>query len=633
MHHRETQGNARHALYATLLALLVAGLALTEAGCQRGPAARLIVFIVVDTLRADRLGCYGSSVVATPHLDRLAREGTLYESAFTAAPVTLPSVASMLTGAYPLQHGVRDNALFRLDESWDTVPERFADAGYATGAFLSADVLGERYGLGRGFEVYDADVSMRYRTHHPMMRDIEDDLQGVERRAQITIDRALAWAVGQAGRDAFLFVHLFDPHLPRDPVPEFQEAYPNRPYEAEVAHVDQQVGRLLEGLSEHWSVEDTWTLFVSDHGEGLSDHEEEFHGVLLFDETMHVPLIVHGKGAPSGQRRTEIVRTIDLAPTLCVWAGLNPPASAVGSLLPGIEYPDGPSRTWTRKHRTVAYLESMRSRLSHGWCELRGLRTGRWKYIDGPTPELYDVVADPGEHLDLAPAHPAVVDSLRRVLDDAGLYAAARGAQAAQTMEPSDEERERLLSLGYVTPDGGAAPTVDSLAVWYFPAGERGRELGLADPRERLREYMARTVARSFVKSGEAAFAAGDDRAALDFFQQALQSDPRIVSAHLGIAQILERNGRPDDALTALRTARQSVPASDRVSLALARTLRDRGKLGEALRVLEDAVSVARAAGRADSIFQSDLQQIRRLLGSPTPSGPRSGPRGSARPD
>ena len=597
--------------------LLILGFAMAAAvlltGCQGPPPPRLVVVLVVDTLRADRLGCYGYADAETPNIDRLAAQGTLYTNAFCAVPVTLPSVATMLTGAYPLQHGVRDNTIFELPESWETLPERFASAGFATGAFVSADVLGRRFGLDGGFDVYDDDMSMRYRTYHPMMRQMEDDLQHRERRAHVTVGRALDWAETQVGRDVFLLVHFFDPHLPRDPLPEFHAIFPDRPYDAEIAAVDQQIGRLLEGLAEHWDTASTYTLFASDHGEGLSDHEEELHGVLLFDETMHVPLIVAGAGVPTGVRREEVVRTIDLAPTMCAWFGLGPLPAAVGSLLPGLPYADE-AVSWRRRYDDLAYLESMRSRLSHDWCEQRGLRSARWKFIESTAPELYDLAADPEERENLAPRHPGRVDSLRTLMNHVGLYAAARGARAAATREPSDEERERLLSLGYLTPEGGAEQTVDSLAVWYFPPGERGAEIGMPDPRVRLREYMQRTVARSLVRSGEAALTAGNERAAMDFFSKALEANPTVVSAHLGIAQALERVGRPDDALAALRNARETVPASDRVALALGRTLRDRGMIAEAIRVLEEAAQYARGAGRPDSIFHEDLRALRRRL-------------------
>jgi len=520
-----------------------------------------VLLVVIDTLRADHIGCYGYEAISTPTLDRLAREGTLYENAMTAVPLTLPSVATMLTGAYPLQHGVRDNGPFRLADGWETLAERFHETGFRTGAFVSAHVLANEHGLEQGFEIYDDDLAERYETHHPMMRGMEDRLQGIERRGEKTIDRALEWMRAEPGRDAFVMVHLFDPHLPRDPTPEFRDRYPEQLYDGEIASVDHQIGRLLEGARERWDDSQIVTVVVGDHGEGLFDHEEEFHGVLLFNETMRVPLIFHGPGIERGLRVREVARTIDIAPTICALTSMTPLPRSSGAVLPGISAASGDRSSLAH----VAYMETLRPRLSHGWCELRGVRIEDWKLIEGPTVELYDLASDPRERTNLADGRPAIRDSLLALMDAAAWRSLGAGRDPATFSASTREDRERLLSLGYVSPAEAPSSLSDSAAIWGFPAHRRGVELGMADPRERLVGHTNRATARSLVMSAKEALRSGHLPAAEESFRAALHYHAESIDAHLGLAEVLERTGRFADALKILVGAEDLAPDDPRV--------------------------------------------------------------------
>lgn len=567
---------------------------------------RAVILIVLDTTRADRIGCYGYEQIATPTLDSLATSGILYENAVTAVPVTLPSVATILTGAYPFQHGIRDNGPFRLTPSWDTLPERFLEKSYATGAFLSAHVLSEQHGIEQGFQIYDDDFSTRYRTYHPMLREMEDKLQGIERRASDTVDQALAWLEEQSGRDTFVLVHFFDPHLPRDPTPAYRQAYPGREYDAEVAAMDHEIGRLLAGAREIWGSEIT-TLVVGDHGEGLYDHEEELHGVLLFEETMRVPMIVSGAGIEGAQRRKELARTIDVAPTLCELAGLDPLPWSTGTLLPGIELDHPKSESVARDpFDRVAYIETLRPRLSHGWCELRGLRTESWKLVEGTDVELYNLRKDPDEKVNLAAEKPALRDSLLSIMDAAAWHALRRGRETAVFLESTQEEQERLASLGYVSPVEMPSSSADSAAIWGFSADQRGKRIGKTDPRERLVAYTERTTARSFIKSGQASLQKGDLRGAVERFRNALKYDRESIDARLGLADSYERAGQFEQAREVLKSAEELKPRDPQVILALADILAKGGRKSEALRLLDQTI--------ARGVRTEELEQMRAAL-------------------
>ena len=453
-------------------------------------------------------------------------------------PVTLPAVATILTGVYPLQHGIRDNGPYALGDAWTTLAESFRTAGYATGAFVSADVLAKDHRLTQGFDHYDDDLTAPFEVYDPMLVPFRDERQGLERRADATVDRALAWARDQRGAPAFLCVHLFDPHLPRDPVPEFRERYPGRPYDGEIAFTDRELGRLLAGLRANWRAREILTLVVADHGEGLQDHEEEFHGDLLFEETMRVPLILQGPGIDRGRRVDELARTIDIAPTLCALARLPAPMGSSGAVLPGVrgrraadDPPVGPA------HARAAYLETFRPRFAHGWCELRGLRTARWKLIAGPAVELYDLAADPREQRDLAAHEPGVRDSLLALMDAVARASLELGAHGASRVQLTPEAIERLRSLGYVGETPLPPAPADSLAIRVYPPAARGAALGLADPRTALAAYNRRLMARSYEKAGQLALDRGDLVEARRCFTQAIAAD----SAYAGDAQLRRR--------------------------------------------------------------------------------------------
>jgi arylsulfatase A-like enzyme len=592
-----------------LAALLAVVLFMPGCGWEgRSGQGHLVLLIIVDTLRADRLGCYGYDEIDTPTIDALADAGILFEQAVTAVPVTLPSISTLLTGVYPLQHGIRDNGPFRLGASWTTLAERFSACGFRTAAFVSAAVIGRQHGLDQGFEVYDDDMSGAYTVYDPELKPFSESVAGVERRADATVACALEWARQHSGEDVFLMVHLFDPHIPQDPPPPYNELYAS-PYDGEIAFVDDQIGQLLEPLREGWAEEHQLIAFVSDHGEGLGDHGEDLHGFLLYEETMHVPFILSGwarpdssaaaetVALPTGIRLDDLVRTIDVAPTLCALMGMDPPSVSSGHAV--IECAEsGPARTGARpvpaaaeEAERLAYLETFRPRLSHKWSELQGLRTQDWKYIHGPRDELYNLSKDSAETMNLVEQMPAMRDSLHELMTAVAFTSLARGHEQADEMTLSPEQEERLRSLGYLTATSRDLPQnparVDSQAVWFFPPAQRGVALELPNPADEIGPYNRDLKMRSRYRQGILALENGELDQAEFAFKRALEQVWDHADSWVGLIQTYER-AKDRRLPNVLREAHQTCPDDERIALHLARFLVDADRTEDAWRVLRE---------------------------------------------
>jgi arylsulfatase A-like enzyme len=295
------------------LGVLLGAALLVTAACGRGkngPGA--LVLIVIDTLRADHLGAYGSSEASTPVLDALAARGTRFAQAMTPAPITLPAVSSLLTGRLPFHHGVRDNDRYTLPETELTLAERFRGAGWRTQAVVASAILASDRGLSQGFETYEDKFAPPFPIHTPTLEVFADELARSQRRADAVTDLALAGLAGLGDEPFFLFVHYFDVHSYYDPPPPYREKHRNNLYDGEVSFVDAEIGRLLEGLAKR---PDALIVVVSDHGEGLGEHGET-STVLLHQSTVQVAFLAAGPGVPVGLVRTDPVSLVDVEPTL-----------------------------------------------------------------------------------------------------------------------------------------------------------------------------------------------------------------------------------------------------------------------------------------------------------------------------
>jgi arylsulfatase A-like enzyme/Flp pilus assembly protein TadD len=549
-----------------------------------------IVLISIDTLRSDRLPAYGYPQGSTPAIDALAEESILFEHAFAHVPLTMPSHASILTGLLPPEHGVRDNMGYRLDQAGlPYLPRLLQEAGYATGASVSAWSLRGAAGFAEGFDLYDDRIPAAERA----------GLGGIQRPGTSTLEAALAWLRQSAGGPFFFMLHLFEPHTPYTPPEPFATRLASA-YDGEVAAADAVVGDLIAELRRLGAYNRAVIVLLSDHGEGLGEHGEEEHGVLLYREALQVPLMVRLPGGERGGERIDTpAQMIDVAPTLLELAGLPRPPELEGrSLLAAADTQPRP-----------IYGESWYSRFHFGWSELGSLVEWPWHLIDGPDPELYDLATDPAE-----------TDNL--IHRRAGLAARLRGELTARASEPpapgdeTEETRRALAALGYV---GLAAP-------------ERGE--ALPDPKSRLGTVEA-------IKEGLRLYSAGDFQGAATAYRRAVEANPASLDAweylarsltalgshqealtawrrafelsgstHLALAeaQTLLALRRPEEALARLRTQSEIDPTDPRPPMLAARTLAGLGRLDEALAGAEEVLRLAPES--ADAVYLRGAVQV-----------------------
>jgi arylsulfatase A-like enzyme/Tfp pilus assembly protein PilF len=407
-----------------------------------------VLIITTDTTRADHIGCYGNQSVKTPVLDGLARDGILCAQAITPSPSTLPAHSSLMTGLYPVHHGARSNGTFRLDEKVTTLAERLKAKGYRTGAAISAFVLDSRFGLDQGFDLYHDDLTkgMKYSPH--MFR---------ERAAELTNEPVTQWLSENADQPFFLWVHYFDPHavyLPPDP---FRTEYADDLYDGEIAYADSQIGVLLAQLELLGVRDRTLVVYTADHGEGMGEHGEETHSLLVYDATLHVPMIFH---APSGLPKGKVIHRqtslVDVVPTVLALLGQELPEGLDGANL------CDPPPTAPRP----ILIETIATQAMHGWAPLVGVRRSDYKYILAPAPELYDLARDPRELDNIHEREPDVrrqlTGELVRWLGD-DPYLAARRAVDLSQLNVDKESLRKLSALGYVA--SAPSPTKPSEAL------------------------------------------------------------------------------------------------------------------------------------------------------------------------
>jgi arylsulfatase A-like enzyme/Flp pilus assembly protein TadD len=575
-----------------------------------------VVLVTLDTLRADHVGSYGAARAHTPNLDTIAASGVRFEVAVSPTPLTLPSHASLMTALDPPDHGVRHNAIHRLGSGIPTLAEHFRAAGYATAAFVGALVLDGRFGLDRGFDVYD----------DAMAGIVSARVGFAERPADRVVDAALAWLDGARDR-FFLWVHFYDPHATYTPPPGFAAAFASRPYAGEIAFADAQLGRLIDEIRRRWPDGGTLLVVTSDHGESLGEHGESTHSYTIYDATQRIPLLMSGPGLPRGRAVTAPVRLVDVAPTLLAFAGADPLPNVAGRDLRGLVEGSDPGER-------VAYVETLATRLDYGWSPLLGLRTARFKYIRAPRPELYDLQSDPRELTDLAVAKPAVAARLDRLLSERLAASTVPRADGRLTVGLTEADRARLRSLGYVVSDQNAAPAPVSADVGGpDPKDEIGvlRVLGeaqrdvdagllsaalarLADVESGGTSVPAARAAIA-VATGDHALAERDARSVLArqpdrpdvliilgralagqgrlvearaAFAAAALLDPRSSTAHTFLGRVYERLDRPDAAVAAYAEARRADPAASEPTWRLAVLLLRRGSAAEADSVLSD---------------------------------------------
>lgn len=560
---------------------------------EEGQQPERVVLITIDTLRADYVGSYGSKSSRTPTLDRLAADGVRFATAISPTPMTMPSHTSLMTGLDPTLHGVHSNAKFRLDDEIPTLAEQFQAHGFATAAFLSSVVLDRRYGLARGFDVYDDRMGFRHNIHGATGGY-------AERTADQVVDATLHWLESAPNR-FFLWVHFYDPHGGYDPPKGFRpkqrattatpeeigaleyskQAFPPL-YAGEIYFADTELGRLLRTLNRKFADDRTLIVVTSDHGESLGEHGELTHTLTLYDATQKIPLLMKGPGVPGGRVIDAQVRLVDVAPTILSLSGLPAIERTTGEDL-------GPWMRGEREDGLEAYIETLETNLAYGWSPILGLRTGEYKYLRTVRPELYALDTDPDELNDMAASQPAKLKAL-----DAALEARLRGALPVVPNAVAPPEEIALLeSLGYVVreSDGGEHPLG-----W----------VGGADPKDALGTFIKILEARSRLTDGDLAGARaildsapeaggwvahakaeielqlGDAEQAERLAREVIAAQPHHAEGYLVLGQALELQGRTQDAVAAYEEAARINPNETASLVALGQISEAAGQLDAA---------------------------------------------------
>jgi Flp pilus assembly protein TadD len=537
------------------------------------PAPRHALLITIDTLRADRLGSYGWTHARTPVLDALARAGTRFTRAYAIAPITLTSHATILTGRYPPGHGARHNGM-PVQPEVPTLARRFKDAGFHTGAFVSAFPLDRRFGLSPAFEIYDDELP----------RSADGRPQN-ERPGRVTVDRAIAWIRARpADARLFAWVHLFEPHAPyvsaNGSVGDHRTASDR--YDDEVASADREIGRLLAAWR---NADDTLVIVTADHGEAFGEHGEIGHSIFVYDTTLRVPLIVAGAGAPAGMVAEGPVSLADLAPTITRWTQL-PSLDADGiDLQPLIE-------GGTAAERTL-YAESFAPLLDFGWAPLRSLRRGTAKYIAAPRPELYDVAADPDEDTNVVENRAEQARELAARIDRIS------GPELPARAAPADAEvLARLRALGYAgggsQPAGGRPDPKDRIGIASRMAAVTSGELQGPDAARALTEIL-REDPRNVQAHVRLGFLMAESRrcdAAERHFAAAIAAGHTSADAHLGLAMCQIARGAASDALATFRDARRVEPGNPVVEANIGLLELEAGRPEAAITALRAALAI-----------------------------------------
>ncbi len=538
------------------------------------PAARNLLIITIDTLRADRVGAYGYAAARTPTLDRLADEGVTFARAYATAPITLTAHASLMTGRYPAGHGARHNGM-RLEPGTPTLADALVGAGFSTGGFVAAFPLDRRFGLMKGFQVYG-----------DRMPRGADGRVANERPGRLVADEAIAWLDRNRNNRFFLWVHLFEPHAP------YGDRRDRRPaetrYDDEVAEADAQAGRVVASLGA--ARDSTLVVIAADHGESFGEHGEIGHSIFVYDTTLRVPLILSGPGVPRGRTIADPVALVDVAPTATALLGVG------GFDADGVDLRaslNGPGLDGTGLAARDLYAETFAPLLDFGWSPLRSVRSSGLKYIEAPTPELYDTTKDPGEVTNIYPENlsraSALLDEVRRF----------SGADVAATSAHDPEARARLQALGYVSGSKPASGTArpdpkDRRELAALIAQVTSGELEGIALETALRRILTKDPRnpQAHLRLGYALLDTRRYGEALPHFRAAIAEHLPSADAHLGLAACDAAARRFDAAAATLREAERVEPDNPVVAANLGLVLADADRSGDAIEPLSRALTL-----------------------------------------
>jgi choline-sulfatase len=492
-------------------------------GCSTRPPAAThgpLVLISIDTLRADRLPAYGYAAGRTPAIDALARESVLFERAYTHSPQTLPAHVSILSGQLPQQHGVRDNVGFALSERVRLLPSWLRERGYATAGIVSSAVLREETGVAGGFDFFEGRM--------PPARG-GAALDEAQRDGLESLAIARQWLEQRSSAPWFLFLHLYEPHAPYQPPERYAGL---NAYDGEIAYADEIVGKLLDDLRVRAVYDSATILLLSDHGEGLGDHGEQEHGLFVYEEAVRVPLMIKlPRGHNAGSRVGALVQHVDLLPTVLDLAGVAVPSILPGrSLRPLLE---GRSEPWTERS---IYSEALFGRYHFGWSEILALTDSRYRFIQAPRPELYDLQVDPHERQNLVDARRQTALAMGNALSRIA------GGAAVETPRPlAPEIQDRLASLGYIGPQSGMQ--------------NRRVTDRRADPKDKVHVLTRYRRAMTQVATGQLS-------EAITLLRQLADEEPGMSDVWLSIGRLLLRQGHTSAAVDAFRRYVRHQPSS-----------------------------------------------------------------------
>jgi arylsulfatase A-like enzyme len=546
---RVTPGLVRAGLTAVLWCILAPSA--TAAG-EPPP----VILISIDTLRADHLSCYGYSKIRTPHLDSFAQGGTLFTRVEAQIPLTLPSHTSLFISTFPFQNGVEENGE-RVPAGAVTLASVLKSHGYETAAFLGSDFLDKRYGLDQGFDVYDSPFD-------PQAARLPNPSSSALRRdGALVVRAARQWLDSNRGQPVFVFVHLYDLHMPYALPAEAARARGISRYDVQVEYVDQVLGRFQQVLEQSGWWQKSLVVLLSDHGEGLGEHRESDHGLFIYESTLWVPLILHWPAGVTGYPAIAPLPAglIDVAPTILDFLRLPTPRSFVGaSLLGSIKAgkADGP--------RPV-FSESLYAHDAFRWAPLRAWRSGKYKLIQAPRPELYDIEADPHEQTNLIGKNSALAMELQNELRQ--LLARYVPQTPAPPAGLSAETRKRLESVGYLAAE---------------PRGA-GASFG-PDPKDRLPEYELYQTALLALEEQH-------PRAALPRFRKILRADPQNTLARFHLGECYLKTQQPEDALREWTTTLKLDPAYAPAAEALGQYWLEQGNYAQARLRFQQTVALA----------------------------------------
>ena len=508
-----------------------------------------IVLITLDTTRADHLGAYGYAQAKTPNLDSIARNGVRFANAYAQVPLTLPSHSSLLTGTYPLTHGVHNNGAYVLPPGAVTLADVLKGKGLKTAAFVASFSVDSRFGLDKGFDIYDDN----FQEGTPFKA------ANAERKAEQVYEAFIPWFDKLKDEQFFCWIHLFDPHLPYSPPSPYREQFADRLYDGEVAYMDYIIGQVMRKLMDKKLLGKTLIVVAGDHGESFGEKGESGHGVFLYDNVLRVPLMLYAENHLPPQKVVDArVRLIDVLPTVLDLLNLPKPAAVQGrSLLPYIQRKE--------KADLDSYIETSYPKENFGWAPFVGLISGAWKYIRAPKEELYNLKSDPGEERNAFASAGRTAADLKKRLDELIREAVVPGVTAKQAL--TAEEIARLRSLGYVD---------------YSDPTARG---AAADPKDKIEELK-------MIQDAERFEFEGNFQAAAELQEKMLVLRPGAASSYIGLALARARMKDFDAAVAVLKRGIEKVPNSELLMTRLGYTYLVMGKLQDALVMMAKVIEI-----------------------------------------